>query len=118
MTASALAWQGAAIQQLRRAQAAHVGLQRLLGLRIDDGADIGIELHWIPDAQQSHRAGEQLQRRFGNVLLQAQQPQRRAALAGTLKCRDHRIANRTFQQRARIHDHRVEPAGLRRAAHL
>jgi hypothetical protein len=64
-----------------------VGQQVLLRLGIDDRADVGGEAVRAAHAQFSHGALEHLQGTVGDVFLQAQDAQGRAALAGTVEGR-------------------------------
>ena len=48
----------------------------------------------------------------GDVFLEEQHAQGRAALAGAVEGRCQHVARHLFGQRRRIHDHRVQSAGL------
>jgi hypothetical protein len=48
----------------------------------------------------------------GNLVLQAKDAQRRAALAGAVECGGEDVGHDLLGQRARIHEHRVEAPRL------
>ena len=79
---------------------------------VDDRADIGGDRPWVADRQLLHRALQHLDDLLLDVLLDVEDPQRRAALAGALEGRGEDVAHRLFGQRRGIDDHRVEAAGL------
>ena len=71
----------------------------------------------IADLQFARRAGDHLDHAVGDVVLQEQQPQRRAALAGGTKRRGHDVVGDLFGQRRGVDDHRIDAAGLRDQRH-
>ncbi len=80
---------------------------------VDHRADIGREMHRIAEREFVHRAEDEIEHLVGDIVLQEQHAQRRAALARAVEGRrDHILAN-LFGQRGGIHDHRVLPAGFR-----
>jgi hypothetical protein len=64
------------------------------------------------DFQFQHRALEHLDGLVGDIVLQEQHAQRRAALAGAVERRRARILHHLFRQRRGIDDHRVLAAGF------
>ena len=87
-------------------------VELVLGLGIDHRPDLGGKLARIADAERAGGARDHIEDGFGHVLLQAEQPQRRAALAGGAKGRSDHIVGDLFRQRGGIDDHRVDAAGL------
>ena len=66
----------------------------------------------IANAQLRHRALEHADDVVGDVVLQAEHAQRRAALAGGVEGGGQHVANHLLRQRRGVHDHRVLAAGL------
>jgi hypothetical protein len=87
--------------------------QLVVSRLVDDGADIGAGIGRIADDQSVHRAGQHLQRALRDILLQDEQAQRRAALAGRAEGRGDDVLHDLLGQSGGIDDHRVDPAGLR-----
>ena len=83
-------------------------LPRSLGR--DHRPDISGECGGIADDERVHRAFEHLENPLGRVVLQTQQAQRRAALAGAAEGGGDRIVDDLFGQRRRIDHHRIESA--------
>ena len=79
---------------------------------IDDRTDVGRELPRIADAQFVHRAVQHGQHLVGDIVLQIEQAQRRAALPGALESGREHVADHLFGQRGGIDQHRVEAAGF------
>ena len=66
----------------------------------------------IADFQLARGADQHVEHALGDVVLQAQQPQRRAALAGGAERRRDDVVGHLFGQRRGIDDHGVDAAGL------
>ena len=66
----------------------------------------------IADLQFARGADDHLDHPVGDVLLHAEQPQRRAALAGGAEGRRHDVVRDLLGQRGRVDDHGVDAAGL------
>ena len=79
---------------------------------VDHRADVGGRVHRIADFQFVGRAEHHLQHFVGDVILQKQYAQGRAALAGTVEGTGDRIARDLLRQCGRIHDHGILAAGL------
>ena len=79
---------------------------------IDNRANVRRKIPRVADYQFIHRARQHFQKRFRDIFLQIQQPQRGTTLPCRLKCRGDNILNRLFRQRCGIHDHRVDPTGF------
>ena len=94
-----------------------VALDVLLGLARDDRADVGGEAIGIVDDEFAQRAPEHDEHALGDVLLQAQDAQRRAALAGAVERGGEHVADHLLGQRRGIDDQRVLAAGLRDQRH-
>ena len=84
------------------------GARRLIDQRTHVGGNVGRVAH----AQLLHRPFQHGQYRLGDLTLQAQQPQRRAALPGGIEGRAQHVGDHLLGQRGGIHDHRVLAAGL------
>ena len=87
-------------------------VERRLGLGVDHRADLGRDLARIADVQFARRADQHGEHAVGDVVLQAEQPQRRAALAGGAERRRDDVVDDLFGQRGGIDDHGVDAAGL------
>ncbi len=87
-------------------------IERLLGLLVDHRADVGRQVARIADLQRLHRAGDHLDHAVGDVFLDEQDAQGRAALAGALECRGNDVARDLLRQRRAVDDHRILAAGL------
>ena len=96
----------------RGAHARDVRLEHRLCVAVDDGADVGRKERAVADAQLVHRALQHLHHAVGDVVLQAQHAQRRAALARAVERGRQRIRDDLFGQRGAVDDHRVLAAGL------
>ena len=97
------------------AAAAHrldVGRDRVARLRGDDRADVDRELARIADLELGHRALQHREHAVGDVVLQAEDAQRRTALAGRIEGRRQDVDDDLLGERRGIDDHRVEAAGL------
>jgi hypothetical protein len=79
---------------------------------VDDRADVGGEVGRVADAQLLHRTGEHFAHPVGDVGLDEQHAQRRAALSGRVEGRGDDVADDLFGQRRRIGDQRVLAAGF------
>jgi len=79
---------------------------------IDDRTDIGRDQRRVADRQLRHRPLQHDQQPVGDVGLQVEQPQRRAALPRTLEGRGQDIDDDLLGKRRGIDDHRVLSAGL------
>ena len=89
-----------------------VGLDRVARLRGDDRADVDRELARIADFELGHRAFQHLEHAVGHVVLQAEDAQRRTALARRIEGRRQNVGDDLLRQRRGIDDHRVEAAGF------
>ena len=87
-------------------------LQRLPGAGVDHRADVRGQESRVADAELVHGAGDHVDHAAGDVLLQKQDAQGRAALAGTLEGRGEHVASHLLGQGAGIDDHGVLAAGL------
>ena len=87
-------------------------IEPLLRLGIDHRADMGGGVGGIAELQFARRARDHLDHAVGDVVLQEQQPQRRAALAGRAERRGDDVVGDLFGQRGGIDDHGVDAAGL------
>ena len=85
---------------------------RVARVRVDHRTDVGRQAARIADAQLAHRALEHVEHPVGDVFLQAQDAQRRAALAGAVERGGERIGDHLLGQRGAVDDHRVLAAGL------
>ena len=101
------------LKQDARLVRAEVGFERRLGLRIDHRPNIGFELRGIANAQLRHRALEHADDAVRDVVLQAEDAKRRAALARGVEGGGQHVADHLLRQRGGVHDHRVLAAGLR-----
>ena len=99
-------------REQRRAEAGCGTLQRGARLLVDHRADIGRRIERIADHQRLGRAAQHAQHAVGDVVLQAQQPQRRAALAGRAERAGQHVGDHLLGQRGAVDDHRVDAAGL------
>ncbi len=79
---------------------------------IDHRSDIGAHVRGIADDQLGHRTLQHLERRIGDILVQEQEPQGGAALAGRQERRGDDVAHHLLGQGGRIHQHGVDAAGL------
>ena len=86
--------------------------QTRLGSSRDHRTHIGGQLRGIPDDHAAHGAGKHRDDAVGDLLLQVQHAQRRAALAGTGEGRGDGIIDHLFRQRGGIHHHGIHPARL------
>jgi hypothetical protein len=89
-----------------------VAQQLLPRLRIDDRPDIDRQPVGRADRQFPQRAFQHAQRPVGDVLLEAEHAQGRAALAGAIECRHDDVLHHLLRQRAGIDDHGILAAGL------
>ena len=87
--------------------------QRCARVLVDHRADIGRRIERIADHQRLGRAVQHAQHAVGDVVLQAEQPQRRAALAGRAERAGQHVGHHLLGQRGAVHDHRVDAAGFR-----
>jgi len=83
-----------------------------LRLGVDDRPDIHRQPVGIADPQLRHRAEQHLDDAVGDIVLHAQHPQRRTALARAVEGGNQHVGDHLFGQRRRIHDHRVLATGL------
>ena len=79
---------------------------------INHRADVGGKRPGVAHRQFIHRARQHLQHRGGDILLQEQAAQGRAALPGRLERRGQNIAHRLFGQGGAVNQHGVEAAGF------
>jgi hypothetical protein len=91
---------------------AAVGLEHRAGSPVDHRSDVGFEVGRVADAQFLHGAGEHFADPVGDVGLDEQHAQCRAALAGRVEGRGDDIADDLLGQRRGIGDQRVLTAGL------
>ena len=71
----------------------------------------------IAELQLVRRARDHLDHAVGDVLLHAEQPQRRAALPGGAERRHDDVVGDLLRQRGGVDDHRIDAAGLRDQRH-
>ena len=85
-----------------------------LGLRfgVDHRADMGCDVARIADFEFARRADQHVEHALGDVVLQAQQPQRRTALAGGAERGCDHVVGDLLGQSGGIDDHGVDAAGL------
>ena len=79
---------------------------------VDHRTDMGRRIARIAEHQFARRARDHLEDTVGDILLHAEQPQRRAALAGGAEHRADHVVGHLLGQRGGIDDHRVDAAGL------
>ena len=96
----------------RRAHPLDVRDERRARLGVDHRADVGGEPPRVAHRELGERAFEHRQHLRRDVVLQAQDAQRRAALAGAVERRGQRIRDHLLGQRRAVDDHRVLAAGL------
>ena len=96
----------------RRVHARRSSFRACLGLGVDHRADMGRELARVADLQLARRADDHLDHAVGDVVLQTEQPQRRAALAGGAEGGGDDVVGHLFGQRGGVDDHGVDAAGL------
>ena len=89
-----------------------VGAQVLLGLGVNDRADVGGHGARVGDAQFVHRAFDHGEGALGDVILQAEDAQRGAALSGAVVGAVDDVQADLFGKRGAVHDHRVLAAGF------
>ena len=94
------------------AHALDVPIQAIPGRSRDDRAHVGREFGRIADDEFVHGAHDHFQNRIGDLLLQEQQPQRRAALTRAHESGTHHIVDHLLRQSGRIDQHGVQAAGL------
>ena len=75
-----------------------MSVQHRLGFAVDHRTDIGREQTRIADPEFRHRTRQHLQQLAGDILLHAENAQRRAALARTLERGDQHVAHHLFRQ--------------------
>src|SRR5690606_30296955 len=68
------------------------------GVAVDDRPDVGRQQDGFADGLLGHRAFQHPQHGFGNVVLQAEHAQGRAALARAVECRRHYVADNLLGQ--------------------
>ena len=78
----------------------------------DDRADIGRQGVGAADRQLMQRALDHRERAVGDLLLQAQDAQRRTALPCAVEGGGDDVRHHLFGERGRIDDHRILPAGF------
>ena len=79
---------------------------------VDDRPDIGARIGGSPTISASIAPVEHLERPLGDILLQHEQAQGRAALAGRAEGRSDDVLHHLLGERGGIDDHRVDAAGL------
>ena len=84
----------------------------VLRLGIDHRADMGRGVARIAELEFCGGARHHLDDPVGDVVLQAQQPQRRAALAGGAERRGDDVVGDLLRQRGGVDDHGIDAAGL------
>ncbi|TLD45900.1 MAG: hypothetical protein FAZ92_01836 [Accumulibacter sp.] len=99
-------------RQREAVEPAGMRLQHLPCRFVDHRPDVGVQIGRVADAQFLHGASEQFAHPVGDVGLDEQHAQRRAALAGGVESRGDDVANDLFRQRRGIGDQRVLTAGL------
>ena len=90
----------------------YVALQPRESLRRNDRADVAGEPIGRTDMKLAHRRLEHLERAVGDVVLQAEHAQRRAALAGRIESGGERVGYDLLGKRGTVDDQRVLAAGL------
>ena len=98
-------------------QGSHMRAEHAPGFVIDYRPDIGRRVQRIADGQGAHGSGQHGDDDVGDLLLQIQHPQRRAALPGALERRDDHVVDDLFRQRGGVDQHDVLAAGLRDQGH-
>ena len=92
-------------------------VQPFLGLGVDHRSDLNGGIADVADPQFAGSARDHLDHAVGDVVLNEQQAQRRAALAGRAERRGHDVVGDLLGQRGRIDDHRIDAAGFRDQRH-
>ena len=87
--------------------------QLVAGFGVNDGTDVGGKPSRVADDQFLQRAFQHREHRLCDVVLQAQDSQRRAALAGAVEGGDEGIDDNLLRKCGAVDDHRVLAAGLR-----
>ena len=85
--------------------------------RIDHRPDMNRRIARITNPQFHRRTLDHGDHLVGNIVLHAQQSQRRAALTCRPERRHHHIICHLLGQGGRIHDHRIDPACFRNQRH-
>ena len=80
---------------------------------IDNWPDIGGQTAWVAHPALRHRAAQHGQRVVGDIVLQAEYTQRRAALACAIEGRGHHVNHHLLGERGGVDNHRVHAAGFR-----
>ena len=81
-------------------------------LGVDHRTDVDREPARVADEQLAHRAFEHREHFRRDVILNAEDAQRRAALAGTVECGSERIRDHLLGERRAIDDHCVLAPGF------
>ena len=89
-----------------------VGIEPRLCLRVDDRADMDARVARIAELQLAGGADDHRDHAVGDVVLDAQQPERRAALAGRAEGRGDDVVGDLLGERGGVDDHGVDAAGL------
>ncbi len=92
-------------------------LKPLFRFSIDHRPDMNGRSRGSPIAKFACGARYHLDHAIGDVVLNEQQTQRRAALAGRTKRRHHDVVGDLFGQGGRVDDHRIDAAGFRDQRH-
>jgi hypothetical protein len=87
-------------------------LEPLLRLRVDHGADLHGRIARVAVRELPRRADDHREHAVGHVLLDAEQPQGRAALARGAEGGGHHVVGDLLGERGGVHDHGVDAAGL------
>ena len=87
-------------------------VERGARLLVDHRADIGGKVARVADGQRLHRPADHRQHAVGDIVLDEQHAQRRAALPRALERRSDDVAGDLFGERGRIDDHRILSTGL------
>ena len=93
-------------------QTLHVTLDVVKGLTVNHRPHIGGQFGAVAHRQLLHSALDHFNHLVGNALVHTQQAQRRAALPGGTKGALHHGIDHLLGQRAAVHQHGVDAAGL------
>ncbi len=99
-------------QGTARLHAGDPAVEFVFGLGVDHRADLDRRVARIAQRQLARRAGDHVEHAVGNILLHAEQTQRRAALTGGAEGRGDDVVGHLLGQRGGVDDHGVDAAGL------
>ena len=88
-------------------------LKVLRSIGVNNRRNVGGVIERIADFQFPYGPRQHLLHVIGDILLQEQGAQGRAALAGAIESRPYHVSHNLFRQRRTVDDHRIDPAGLR-----